>query len=205
MPLYRSPYPANVSRDAIRQSGNRHMPQDIHLLARQEFLTDKAKYFSDKKELYLEVKDRIAESLGLPLSMIRVCGSAYWGRSYTADRDFLPGDSDLDVALIDQLMYVRAISEARQMTHNFYNRTLFPSSPHNAYETFRDYAYKKGIIRPDLMPRTRLKTLLSSLSHSLSYQFRDHFSKITFAIYDTEASFTVKQIAPTEKFNGGKV
>jgi hypothetical protein len=67
---------------------------------------------------------------------------------------------------------------------------------------FQDYAYKKGIIRTDLMPRTRSKKSMDAASERISRKYSDHFSKITFMVYDSEHSFTVKQIAATSKFRG---
>ena len=170
-----------------------------HTTARKEFLTDNAVYFADKKDLYLAVKDDISTDLNIPLSLIRICGSAYWGKSFVEERDFVPGDSDLDVALIDQMLYVQCLSEVRQMTRNFSNLTAF-SGGANVPLLFQDYAYKKGIIRTDVMPRTRTKQRLISVSDKISRKYASDFSSISFAIYDSENSFTVKQILSTRKF-----
>jgi hypothetical protein len=169
-------------------------------LAKQEFLTDKAKYFSDKKDVYLALKKLIFEDSSIPFSMIRVCGSAYWGRSFVTNSEFKPGESDLDVALIDPMLFVRSLSEVRLLTRNFTNLTHFTSAQPNTPSLFQEYAYKKGIIRLDIMPRTKTKLALDAISLRASRQFQDHFSRVTFAIYDNEDSFTVKQIKPAEKF-----
>ncbi|UWQ42382.1 hypothetical protein K3718_04645 [Leisingera aquaemixtae] len=175
------------------------MSDNNHNTARQEFLTDSAAYFADKKDLYLQVKDDIALELGIPLSMIRICGSAYWGKSFTAGRGFLPGESDLDVALINEALYVQCLSEVRQTTRNFSNLTAFRSGQ-NTPLLFQDYAYKKGIIRTDVMPSTRTKKRLDAASNVISRKYAEHFSKVSFSIYDSESSFTVKQISPVRKF-----
>lgn len=167
--------------------------------SRQEFLVDNAAYFADKKELYLQIKDEISVELGIPLSMIRICGSAYWGQSFTTSEAFTPGDSDLDVALVSADLYVQCLSEVRQITFNFSNLTSFNGSQETPL-TFQEYAYKKGIIRVDMMPRTRTKMRLDNTSRTVSRNHSRHFSKITFSIYDTESSFAVKQISSVSKF-----
>lgn len=175
------------------------MSTDFHSHARREFLTDTAYYFLDKKDLYLEIKDEISLETEVPLSMIRVCGSAYWGRSFSAGRNFLPGESDLDVALVDERLYVRSLTEVRNITKNYSNLTYFRSGP-TSPNIFQEYAFKKGIIRTDVMPSTSLKLKLDAISAKISKKYIDHFAKITFLIYDSETSFTVKQIRPTKKF-----
>jgi hypothetical protein len=168
--------------------------------AREEFLIDSAQYFFDKKTLYLNLKEYIAGELALPLSMVRVCGSAYWGRSFLTDQPFQAGESDLDVAVIDGSLYVRALSETRQTTWNFSNLTAFPTEPKNAHLVFQDYAYKKGIIRTDLMPRTKLRQQIYTIANTASARYKEHFGRVSVAIYDSESSFSVKQIQPTRKF-----
>lgn len=117
---------------------------DVDLLrAREEFLTDGAEYFADKRDVYLNLKEFIASNLLIPLSMIRVCGSAYWGRSFVGDRPFIQGESDLDVAVVDSMLFVGALSETRDVTKNFTYLTPFTSRVPNAPLLFQDYAYKK--------------------------------------------------------------
>lgn len=177
------------------------MKQDSHLNARMEFLTDSAAYFDDKKKIYIEIKDDISSELNIPLSMIRICGSAYWGQSFETALPFRPSESDLDVALINSALFVRCLSEVRQTTRNFSNLTAFSGGAREPI-IFQDYAYKKGIIRIDIMPKTKSKRSLDTISEAMSRKYDKHFSKVSFMIYDSEHSFTVKQITPTTKFRG---
>lgn len=172
----------------------------VYIKSRKEFLLDGASYFSEKSDLYLDIKDRIAGHTKLPLSMIRVCGSAYWGKSFTTEKDFSPGVSDLDVALVSDQLFVRALSEVRIKTFNFTNLTLFPTT--GAPEIFQDYAYKKGIIRIDQMPKTDTKTWIDSIFQNVSKSYLQHFNNINAVIYDSEMSFTNKQTGALLKFGG---
>jgi hypothetical protein len=122
------------------------MQADI-ALSKQEFLTDNAKYFQDKKDFYLDLKDSIASELNVPLSMLRICGSAYWGKSFSKNVAFQAGVSDLDLALIDPITFVRAISEVRKLTWNFSNLTYFPGSPtDDAPAIFQQYHTTKALL-----------------------------------------------------------
>lgn len=177
------------------------MAENLHYNSRVEFLTDTASYFYDKKDIYLEIKDVLADELNTPISMVRICGSAYWGHSFVNDTPFRPAESDLDVALINPQLFVACLSEVRQLTRNFSNLTFFRGAQ-TIPITFQDYAYKKGIIRVDLMPLTKIKRNLDSVSDAVSRKYINHFSKISFMIYDSEHSFTVKQMWATKKFRG---
>lgn len=163
-------------------------------------MLDKAIYFSDKSDLYLEIKDKIAIHTRLPLSMIRVCGSAYWGKSFLTGEDFVAGTSDLDIALISDQMFVRALSEVRAKTLNFTVLTAFPGI--QAPIIFQDYAYKKGIIRIDQMPQTEIKFWLNTVFQNISKSYLAHFDNINSLIYDSELSFTNKQVGSLSKFGG---
>jgi hypothetical protein len=175
---------------------------DIHNQARAEFLTDEAFYFRDKKEMYLEIKDRIGQALEVPRSMVRICGSAYWGKRYESGADFAPGESDLDVALISERLFVQLISEVRAKTRNFTNLTFFAGQ--EAPAIFQEYALKKGIVRLDVTPRTDTMLKITTMSANLSKKYLNHFSNINLSVYDTEISFSNKQTGALEKFGGAK-
>lgn len=180
------------------------MSEIPHLRTREQFLTDDAAYFRDKKSTYLQIKDDIAAELGIPLSIIRLCGSAYWGYSFTEERPFDPSISDLDIAIIDPTIFIKCLSEVRQMTWNFSNLTSFRGGLNNPI-IFQDYAYKKGIIRLDLMPYTKFKKFIEAASGRIYSKHAKHFVKLSFMIYDSENSFTVKQIISMSKFKGEKI
>tara|TARA_R110000751_G_scaffold66524_1_gene135839 strand:- start:1157 stop:1693 length:537 start_codon:yes stop_codon:yes gene_type:complete len=172
--------------------------------SQEEFLTDHASYFLDKKSLYLEIKKSISEETNFSLSMIRICGSAYWGKSFKEGRPFTPGVSDLDVAIIDANAYVKLMSETRTVTKGFTDLTEFPAYG-NSVDRFKEYAIKKGIILTSIMPRTKTKRILEKASDTISRKYIEHFSKISFLIYDTDISFTDKQAPAFKKFNEGKI
>lgn len=173
-------------------------PMSLHNQARVEFLTDEAFYFKDKKEMYLDIKDHIGKALEVPRSMVRICGSAYWGKRYASGDAFAPGESDLDVALISERLFVQIISEVRAKTHNFTNLTFF--SGQEAPGIFQDYALKKGIVRLDVTPRTDTMLKVTTMSANLSKKYLNHFSSINLSVYDTEMSFSNKQVGALEKF-----
>lgn len=167
---------------------------------KQEFFTDSAKYFSDKRGLSIEIRSAIAAETSLPLSMIKFCGSAYWGKSFVEGRDFKPGVSDLDVALVSEMLFTKAMSQVRAATKNFTDRTTFKSEAN--FQKFRDYSFKKGMFLLSISPNIQVKIQLGKLEQKISLKYKDHFEKISFIIYDTEESFAVKQIGAVLKFRG---
>lgn len=170
--------------------------------AKHEFLLDNAEYFKDKKSLYLEIKVKISNLLPVEATDIRICGSAYWGRSFVKDEPFNPGVSDLDVALISPAMFCKCMTEVREITKNFSDQTSFPATSRaiSAYEEFQSYSFKKGIIRADLLPKVRTRNALQDASEKVSREYLDHFEKISFIIYDSSQSFAVKQAGAARKF-----
>lgn len=174
-------------------------PVDI---AKNEFLLDGAAYFSDKKELYLTVKQKISTLLPVDISEVRICGSAYWGYRFKDESPFSPGVSDLDVALISPQLFCRCMAEIRQLTKNFNDQTAFPQPTRriSVYVEFRDYAFGKGIIRTDHLPNVKTRADLERASEVISREFLSHFEKISFSIYDSALSFAVKQAGAAGKF-----
>lgn len=175
---------------------------DVVTVAKHEFLLDGAEYFKDKKELYFLVKKRISDAVSVDISEIRICGSAYWGKRYRDEAPFEPGVSDLDVALINPPIFCRCMAEVREATKNFSDQTVFPkiSRDITTFDEFRDYAFRKGIIRTDLLPDTKTRRDMVAASDNISRDYLDHFEKITFFIYDSAVSFAVKQAGAVKKF-----
>lgn len=184
---------------------NENSEADTYIrLAKYEFLLDEAAYFQDKKDLYLRIKLEIAKYIPADVSEIRICGSAYWGRSFAKDRPFTPGESDLDAAIISPSLYCRCMAEVRDLTKDFADQTHFPATRRSisTYDQFLSYSFKKGMIRGDLLPPVKTKMDLQHASEEVSRKYLEHFEKISFVVYDSMQSFAVKQARATEKFRG---
>ncbi|WP_143515644.1 hypothetical protein [Pseudooceanicola marinus] len=170
--------------------------------AREEFLLDSAHYFADKSDLYLSLKERIAADVYADISDVRICGSAYWGRRFRDESPFLPGVSDLDVAIISPQIFCRCMSEVRDLSKNFSDQSVFPkvTGKVSTFELFRDYAFGKGLIRTEHLPNVRTRRGFIESSDRISRDFASHFEKISFALYDSALSFANKQAGATRKF-----
>jgi hypothetical protein len=173
-------------------------------LSKHEFFLDNAAYFADKKDLYFEIRDKISRILHVDPLEIKVCGSAYWGYRFSSGAAFSPGSSDLDIGIVSSTLFCRYMSEIRDLTKNFTDQTFFPQGQKSvsAFELFRDYAFKKGIINPSNTPLTDTRRLLDGASKAISAGYLDHFEKISFLIYDSLSAFSVKQAAAAQKFKG---
>lgn len=169
-------------------------------MARHEFLLDRAVYFLDKPKLYLAIKNKLALGLGQPVSAIRVCGSAYWGKKYLDKALFEPGVSDLDIAIVSPLLFSQCMTEIRNKCSGFSDLRPFPiKGKENTYETFKQYALKKGMLRADFLPEVPTMLKLKRISHHISGEYLEHFSKITTCIYDSDDAFALKQTVASEK------
>ena len=168
--------------------------------ARHEFLLDGAAYFRDKPDTYLEIKNKMALGLGLPVSAIRICGSAYWGKRFLDKTLFEPGVSDLDVAIVSPLLFSQCMTEIRATCSGFSDLRPFPiKGTENTYETFRQYALKKGMLRADFLPDVPTMGKIKRIAHHVSGAYLEHFSKITTCIYDSDDAFALKQTLASEK------
>ncbi|AXT34478.1 hypothetical protein D1820_05510 [Phaeobacter sp. LSS9] len=171
--------------------------------AKHEFLLDQAIYFIDKPDLYLSIKNKMALALGQPGSAIRICGSAYWGKKYRDETPFEPGVSDLDIAIVSPLLFSQCMTEIREICAGFTDLTPFPvKGSENTYETFRQYAVKKGMLRADFLPNVPTMQKLKRIAHHVSGDYLEHFSRITTCIYDSDDAFALKQTFALEKIGG---
>jgi hypothetical protein len=191
--------------DSFHEDLTRRFPLPTSKLqkARYEFLLDQADYFLDKPDVYLGIKNKFALGLGQPVSAIRICGSAYWGKKFRDETPFEPGVSDLDVAIVSSLLFSQCMTEIRDKCSGFSDLTPFKvKRGENTYETFKAYALKKGMLRADFLPEVPTMQKLKAIAHHVSGQYLDHFSKITTCIYDSDDAFAIKQTVASEKLKG---
>lgn len=65
-------------------------------IARRLFLYDFGCVFADNQDRGFHILNEICEKFKVPFSAVKVVGSAHTGYSYLKERNFVPGESDLD-------------------------------------------------------------------------------------------------------------
>src|SRR4051812_34702985 len=77
---------------------------DRHI-ARRLLLYDFAEVFNNAPERGFNILNSVTKRFGLAFSEVRIVGSAQTGYSYYSGRDFVPGKSDLDLAIISPALF----------------------------------------------------------------------------------------------------
>lgn len=148
-------------------------------------------YFKDKVYLFNKIRSSIATKFSLEIHNVYVCGSAQFGHSYFKNTAFVPGGSDLDVAIISSTLYARYYDYALEITDGFSDLTKFSNEDK---DRFMELIRRKGMLRPDLGPNGTSKTIWNSYFNQLSGQYRMHFRDISGAIYISERAYVTKQM-----------
>lgn len=169
-------------------------------ISRRLFLYDFNYVFSTNQERGFQISNAICERFKLRFSEVKVVGSAQVGYSYFSQRDFAPGDSDLDVALISHELFQIYSEDTYWMTTRYTDLSKFPRrSGVSTDRDFRDYL-SAGFFRPDLMPECAKKSEWFRFFNLLSNKHSDLFKNINAGIYLSEAFFEMKNAAVVEEY-----
>jgi hypothetical protein len=162
-------------------------------IARKVFLTYPTKAFVGEEDRQFEVLNEIAKFFDVPITAVHAAGSAKTGRSFHQKKDFEPGVSDLDVAIIDGRLYCRYVELVFSVTKGYSNQTSFPIvKGKSSFEEYIRYL-ARGIFRPDLMPTGPFRAEWNNFFGKLSSKHTVLFASINAAIYLSEAFFESKQ------------
>lgn len=135
----------------------------------------------------------VSNHFNVPLSNILVCGSAKLGFSLAKNSDFKPGESDLDLAIVDASIFTKYFNIILKETNNYNKKHLFLSSNDQDNKALYLSFLNRGIINPIYMPNIREKTEILSFFSRLSIPYRNHFASISVCFYLSEYSFQRKQ------------
>ena len=123
------------------------------------------------------------------------CGSAYLGFSPIKDTEFIPGESDLDVAVVDMATFQSAWMSLVEATRAFNNLTGFGifKKPGDVVEKVKTLMIKRGVIHLSYMPISERFDADKSFFDDLSKPYRKIFSRINASFYMSEYEFCWKQ------------
>lgn len=146
----------------------------------------------DEERQYL-ILNEISCFFNIPIMTIQVVGSAKTGRSFHKQKNFQPGDSDLDIAIIDYDLYRKYMEVIFSVTKGYSDKTGFPII--NGKSTAEEYIsyLTKGIFRADLMPSCDARKQWNKFFGQLSRKHGDLFKSINAGIYMTQVFFENKQ------------
>ncbi|AWH36626.1 hypothetical protein C1929_07610 [Stenotrophomonas sp. ZAC14D1_NAIMI4_6] len=162
-------------------------------IARKVFLTYPTQAFVGNEELQYEILNEVAEQWAVPITSIHVCGSAKLGVSIHKARAFVAGQSDLDLAIIDERLFIGYMEAVLNLTKGYTDGSRFPLVKGVSYkEQYLAYV-AKGMLRPDLMPVSEMRAEWTNFFGRLSAKHNREFKSISAMIYLSERFFESKQ------------
>ncbi|NHB60597.1 hypothetical protein C5472_05415 [Photorhabdus sp. RW14-46] len=178
-----------------------------HEIVRKIYLCYPTHVFHSNEELQYEIFNQISSKFCIPFSSIHVVGSAKIGQSIYKSSMFSPGDSDLDIAIISNELFIRYSEIVFYKTKGFQDIRDFPQDRENNRSKFAQYknCISKGIFRPDLMPYCPEKEDWFSFFNKLSQNYRCLFKSINAGIYQSQCFFEIKQSDIIEKYREGVI
>lgn len=173
-------------------------------IARKVFLTYPTKALIGKEEKEYSILNEISIHFSIPIMSVQVAGSAKIGKSVHKQTDFAPGNSDLDIAIIDSHLFQKYMEIVFSETKEYSDRTNFPRK--NGQSKADEYlAYiTKGIFRPDLMPFCTARSEWNKFFGNLSKKHGDLFKSINAGIYFSQLFFEGKQLSAIKNYKKNK-
>ena len=134
-------------------------------VVRRLYLTDAPASLRERQDVLFDICNSISKFFSIPIYLVRVAGSAQTGYSFHNARDFSPGSSDCDVAVISEVVFekylraVQAVALPNPDTLEKPNRHVFPGKQGNSH--FHDFTMNvafHGVLMPYQMPACPEKT-----------------------------------------------
>lgn len=179
-------------RDRVVQLAKKYR----HSLPRTQrlYLEEPSHCTAHERSLEFDIKRSIADFFGVPYRSVVFTGSGHLGFSPSKGTLFSPGNSDLDVAILDIVAYQEffevAIEHSRAFT-DFRGYTYRGGS--QAAAELKDYIARRGMIPLWRLPACSEVTEAESFLAQLSQRFRQVFGGISVVFYISEYAFCWKQ------------
>lgn len=172
----------------------------IKEIIRKVYLTYPTMALIGNEEIQYEILNEISCFFNVPIMNIQVAGSAKIGHSLHKGREFIEGESDLDIAIIDQRLFMDYMQKIFEITKGYSDRSKFPFR--EGVSTDGEYlAYlTKGIFRADLMPTCEARKMWNKFFGQLSKRHGKLFKSINAGIYLSQIFFENKQRSAINKY-----
>lgn len=162
-------------------------------IARKVFLTYPTKAFVGDEERQYEILNDVASYFRIPINSIQVTGSAKVGHSIHKKTPFAPGQSDLDLAIIDSYLFTWHLEIGLRLSKGYSDGTVFPVRETGSTQSDYLRYLARGIFRPDLIPIGEERAEWNNFFGQLSAKHTDLFKSISAAIYLSQSCFESKQ------------
>ena len=170
------------------------------MIARRIYFLSPTVAFEKEPDRELEIYQAVSKFFHIPFNSIQIVGSAKTGVSLIKNTPFSIENSDIDIAVIDQSLFMSYVEEAFTISEGYARNDLFPTK--NGRPTsysFKEYL-AKGMFRPDLMPYCPERAKWMSFFSKLSGKHREFCAGMSAAIYASSVFFEWKQKMVIDKF-----
>lgn len=176
-----------------------------NIIARKIFLSYPTSVFIGNEDIGFNICNEISEYFNIPIVNIQVVGSSKIGYSYINSKPFIPGKSDLDIAIVDLQLFNKYLEIVHSITNGYTDLTNFKIDENGK----SDYYYfskciVKGMFRPDLMPYHKIKLEWKDFFRTLSSKYFRLFKNINAGVYSSQYFFEQKQAGLIGKFKEHK-
>lgn len=172
-------------------------------IVRKIYLTYPTKVLLTNEEKQFDILNEISTFFNVPINHVQVCGSSKVGRSFHKTSIFTPKVSDLDIAIIDPMLFLNYSELVFTLTHGFQDITKFTTYKGNNYTSYMQYI-SKGIFRPDYMPSCPQRANWFRFFNTLSLAHNDLFKSINAGIYQSQTFFEYKQVKNIKDYISAK-
>lgn len=181
----------------------KHNHSDKTILCEQLFFVHGTYSFQKRLDKAHTIISSVSKKFHIPLSHIKVSGSAHLGVSLQKGTAFNEKQSDLDLAIIDADLYAEILNQIYKRTNYYKNQSLF-SIEEIEYQgktismSYFDMYTKwltKGVVHPKYFPNIDYKRDWESFFSELSRKNRGIFKNISACVYLSETSFKNKQVS----------
>jgi len=167
--------------------------QPFNEIARKVFLTYPTKAFVGNEERQYEILNDVAGHFRVPITCVQVAGSAKLGHSVHKKTPFTPGQSDLDLAVIDNQLFAWYLAVGLRLSKGYSDGTSFPVREGASTQTEYLRYLARGIFRPDLMPIGQERAAWNNFFGKLSARHTVLFKSVSAAVYLSQDCFESKQ------------
>lgn len=175
--------------------------RDPELRAQRIFFAEPTFALTGLGDVEFDIKHRISDHFRCDFRSVAFCGSAHLGFSPTKDSEFSPGASDLDVAIIDNVVFQDVWRDLVALSQGFNNLSVFGSEPEASEKIaeLRDMLSKRGLIHSHNLPRGEPFDKDRAFFQILSRAYTRLFSGISVSFYMNEYAFAWKQNASIQQ------
>lgn len=169
-------------------------------ISRKIYLSYNTEIFKENQDAEFYIKNEISKAFEIPFSSIEIVGSSKTGFSFFKDTKFVPGKSDLDIAVVSLPLFNKFSEIAHDTTKGYTDLSVFPFYKGQRTDKQFIQGISRGYINPFFMPNSTFKNTWLDFFNQISNKYFELFKNINGGVYASEYFFEYKQIECIEKY-----